>query len=156
MKRVAFDLGAARIGIAASDETGRIAFARGALARRERRRDLEALARVVREEGAAEVVVGLPLCEDGSEGEAALSTRRFAARLESTLGLRVVFQDERHSTLEAAEVLRSLGLDARRARGRIDAEAARVILQRYLDGEGRGPTASDAAAGAASDAGSRA
>jgi putative Holliday junction resolvase len=139
-RRLGLDLGEARIGIAASDEGATMAFARGVLERRGPARDLQELLRLTRAEGAVEVVIGLPLRADGSEGDRARRARRFARRLEATLrggegggGIAVILADERLSTVEAEANLRQAGLDARQQRGRIDAEAARVLLQRYLD-----------------------
>ena len=133
MKRVGIDLGSVRIGVSASDETGAIAFARRVLRREGTRKDLEKLRAIVVEEGASEVVVGHPLRSDGSEGDRALAARRFAEGLALALGVPVKLWDERHSTLEAEAGLRELGRSAKQARGKVDAEAARVILQRYLD-----------------------
>jgi putative Holliday junction resolvase len=132
-RRIGLDVGRVRIGVAASDEDGRLAFARTVVARRTWRQDLEHLRRLVEAEGAVEIVVGLPLRTDGSEGAAAGSARRFARRVAEATGLEVVLVDERMSSVEAGEGLRAAGLDQRRARARVDAEAARVILQRHLD-----------------------
>jgi len=129
VKRLALDLGTVRIGIAASDDDGRLAFARQVLHRRGARRDLPDLVRVAQAEEVTEIVVGLPLNADGSEGEAAAAARRFGARLAAASELPVVFQDERYSTCEAAENLRAIGSRRRL----LDAEAARIILQSYLD-----------------------
>lgn len=133
MKSLGLDWGKSRIGIAASDEDGVLAFARKSLTRRGLRRDLDELVRIAREEAAGQIVLGLPLREDGSDGEAAREVRSAATSIREALGLEVVLWDERYSTREAAERLRELGFDAKRARALIDAEAARGILQGYLD-----------------------
>lgn len=75
------------------------------------------------------VVVGLPLTLDGEEQPASQQSRRFAHQLEGRFRVRVVLVDERGSSMEAQRILGSHAPD--------DAMAAAVILQRYLDGEGR-------------------
>jgi putative Holliday junction resolvase len=70
---------------------------------------------------------------DGSEGASARLARAFAPKLASALGVPVALFDERLSTFEAESRLRERGLSAREQRGVIDAEAAAVILQGWLD-----------------------
>jgi putative Holliday junction resolvase len=82
-------------------------------------------------------VVGLPLNMDGTEGSSARLARAFAATLAARLGVPVDLQDERLSTFEASTRLRDQGLSAREQKGVIDAEAAAVILQGWLDGRQR-------------------
>jgi putative Holliday junction resolvase len=82
-------------------------------------------------------VVGLPLNMDGTEGEAARLARGFAQKLAAALAIPVELFDERLSTFEAETRLRDRGFSAKDRRARVDAEAAAVILQGWLDqGEG--------------------
>jgi putative Holliday junction resolvase len=81
------------------------------------------------------LVVGLPLALDGTEQPASRIARRFAAQLQQRYGLPVVLVDERHSSQEAARRFaagRAAGLKRRRDAAAIDAEAAAVILERWL------------------------
>ena len=78
-------------------------------------------------------VVGLPLNMDGTEGGSARLARAFAGKLGDRLGLPVEFHDERLSTFEASTRLRQQGFPARDQKRLIDAEAAAVILQGWLD-----------------------
>ncbi|MDW2980533.1 MAG: Holliday junction resolvase RuvX [Rhodanobacter sp.] len=81
------------------------------------------------------LVVGLPLTLDGAEQPASRRARRFAAQLQQRYGLPVVLVDERHSSQEAAQrfaAARAAGLKRRRDAADIDAEAAAVILERWL------------------------
>jgi putative holliday junction resolvase len=81
------------------------------------------------------LVVGLPLALDGSEQAASRNARRFAAQLGQRYGLPVVLVDERHSSQEAAQrfaAARAVGLKRRRDAIAIDAEAAAVIVERWL------------------------
>jgi putative holliday junction resolvase len=79
-------------------------------------------------------VVGLPFNMDGTEGPSARLARAFAPRLASALGVPVDLFDERLSTFEAEQRLRARGVSARDMKGQVDAEAAAVILQEWLDG----------------------
>jgi putative Holliday junction resolvase len=83
----------------------------------------------------AQLVVGLPLRLDGTEGEAARRARRFAERLRTRTGLPVVLWDERMTTLAAGRVLREAGVRGVKQRKAIDSIAAALILQSYLDAE---------------------
>jgi putative Holliday junction resolvase len=83
------------------------------------------------------LVVGLPLTLDGGEQAASRNARRFAAQLRERYGLPVVLVDERHSSQEAAQrfaAARAAGLKRRRDADAIDAEAAAVIVERWLSG----------------------
>ena len=90
--------------------------------------------------GAEGLVVGLPLQEDGSDSDWTAEVRTFAARLEERSSLPVFLIDERFSSIEAEARIRSIGLKrrARRDKGRVDAGAAAVFLQDWLDGRDAG------------------
>jgi putative Holliday junction resolvase len=96
---------------------------------------MEALTELVRREGVDHAVVGLPLNADGSEGSQARRARNFAHVAQRVLGVPVSLWDERLSTQEAESILRAQGRNVARLRrrGQIDAVAAAVILQDYLD-----------------------
>lgn len=85
------------------------------------------------------LVVGLPLTLEGAEQAASRRARDFAAQLVQRYGLPVAFVDERHSSQEAARrfaTARAAGLKRRRDAASIDAEAAAVILERWLSEAG--------------------
>jgi putative Holliday junction resolvase len=126
------DLGAARIGVAVSDEDRRIAIAIGTV-HTGAPKDLRSIAALVRENGVATVVVGEPLMMSGQAGEAARHAREFADALRAVLDIPVELVDERLTTVEAERRLAGAGVDARRRRGVVDQVAATVILQAYLD-----------------------
>jgi putative Holliday junction resolvase len=101
--------------------------------RRSKAEDWQVIARLVREHQVDTVVVGKPLNMDGSEGFAAQRVVRYAQRLAAALAemgleIRLVFWDERLSTVEAEQKLQ-----AGKGNAGIDAAAAAVILQGYLD-----------------------
>ena len=94
---------------------------------------LDRLADLAREHGATAAVVGLPVSLSGAEGPAAERARTFAAEVGSRLGLPVHLVDERLSTVAAGRALAAGGTRGRRAARTIDASAAAVILQAWLD-----------------------
>jgi putative Holliday junction resolvase len=132
---IAIDLGARRIGVAVTDGLGLTAQPLETVPRRGGKRDLDAIAALVRTHGAVRIVVGLPLGPDGELGRAVKSAEAFAARLREAIGLPVELVDESFSTVEAEEVL--LAADVSRARRRevVDKMAAAVILRRWLDAQ---------------------
>ncbi len=134
MRVLALDLGSKRVGVAVSDLTGMIAAPLTVLHRSgSRRRDHEAIARVVAEEEAGLVVVGLPLNMDGSHGPAAAAADDEARALATVVGVPVVTIDERRTTVTAEQVLARRGVRAKDRRAVVDQVAAAVILQHYLD-----------------------
>jgi putative Holliday junction resolvase len=136
MRYLGLDFGRARIGLALADDVLRTARAHATVPRRGEAADLDAIAEVAAQYEVTRAVVGLPLHMDGSEGNSARLARAFAASLATRLALPVELHDERLSTFEASQRLRDQGLSARDQKGVIDAEAAAVILQGWLDGRG--------------------
>lgn len=130
---LALDVGAARIGVAASDESELLASPRAVIRRRSDAAAVEAILRAVAEAGAGQVVVGLPVSFDGQLHAQAQAVRRFAEKLRARLTVPLVYADETLSTVRAEEQLRASGLRGDKIRERIDAAAAAVILQEYLD-----------------------
>jgi putative Holliday junction resolvase len=133
MRYLGIDVGRARIGVALADGLLRTARPLRVVERRGDVPDLAVIAEVAEEYEVTEAVVGLPLNMDGTEGASAAFARRFAAKLGEALGVPVVLQDERLSTFEAESRLRERGLSVKESRAQVDAEAAAVILQDWLD-----------------------
>ncbi len=131
------DYGERRIGIAASDPDGKLAFPVEVHVEGRDGSVLARLADLAHERGAVGVVVGLPLTADGREGDLAGKARRFADRVAEALGLPVTLSDERYSSQEAARWIGLRGRPARR--GEVDAAAAQIILQQELDRRQAGP-----------------
>jgi putative Holliday junction resolvase len=125
------DVGERRIGVACSDPTGTLASPWAVIRRGSRAEDFMALARLVQERRAVAVVVGHPLNMNGSEGPQARRVARYARALAERLAIPVVLWDERLSTEIALEKRRLVKTSGRPAP--VDAEAAAVILQDYLD-----------------------
>lgn len=135
MRYLGVDLGRARIGLALADDVLRQARPFRVVTRRGEAQDLATIAAAAGEYEVERAVLGLPLNMDGSEGPAARLSRAFAPKLAAALGVPVDLFDERLSTFEAETRLRDRGISAKDARARVDAEAAAVILQGWLDRE---------------------
>ena len=133
MRIIGLDHGSRRIGVAIGDTETGMAFARLAIRRRNLDHDLALIGELCTGEEASQVVVGLPLNMDGTEGPQAAAAREFGERVRG-IGLGVAYEDERLTSWEAAERMGSGGGRARRESGELDSEAARLILQQYLDG----------------------
>jgi putative Holliday junction resolvase len=139
MRILALDVGERRVGVAISDPTATIARPLETLERGSREEHFCAVARLVREHAVERVVVGRPLSLDGTVGPQARRVDRYTEALAEHLEVPVTPWDERYSTARADEILRATRSEKakRRARsnGEIDAIAAAVILQSYLDSE---------------------
>ena len=135
------DWGARRIGLALSDETQTIAQPLTTLTRRAGRRfPMSRLLVLLEERGVAGVIVGLPLDAAGSEGEAAAAARTLAADVARRSGRPVALWDERFTTARALQSVREMGGTTRGRKGDLDALAAAVLLQHYLDARRGGAT----------------
>jgi putative Holliday junction resolvase len=134
------DLGERRIGLAGSDPSGVLATPLRTVVRSgDPDADRAAVVAAAEELGAAVIVVGLPRSLSGREGPAARKARAEAAalaeRAEAAGGITVVLHDERFTTREAQRALRAGGTRARDQRDQIDAAAAAVLLQSWIDAQ---------------------
>ena len=135
------DYGERRIGLAVSDPSGTIAQPLPTLTRRAGKRPpVQAIARTAAEWQVDAIVVGLPLTLEGDDSDWTRETRAFAARLGERAGVPVHLIDERMTSVRAEQAVRSLGLrrSAREDKTRVDAAAAMLILQAFLDRSDRG------------------
>jgi putative holliday junction resolvase len=126
------DLGQARIGVAVSDPERVVAVPVGTV-RTGAPGDIKAIAALVREYDATEIVVGHPIGLSGEPGRAADHALKFAEALRGFLGLPVSLQDERLTTVQAERGLADAGVRGRARRNVVDQAAATLILQAYLD-----------------------
>jgi putative holliday junction resolvase len=132
--RIGIDPGDARIGVARSDPSGFLATPVETVRRGSG--DLRRIARIVVEEEAVEVVVGLPRSLSGGEGPAAAKVRDFAAGLARRVApVPVRLVDERLTTVSAEAMLRDRGKKDQQRRAVVDMAAAVMILQHALDTE---------------------
>ncbi|MDT0316718.1 MULTISPECIES: Holliday junction resolvase RuvX [unclassified Streptomyces] len=135
-RRLAVDVGEARIGVASCDPDGVLATPVETVPGRDVPAAQRRLAELVAEYEPLEVIVGLPRSLAGGEGPAAARVRAFAqetARRVAPVPVRLV--DERMSTVTAARAMRASGVSAKKGRSRIDQAAAVVILQNALESE---------------------
>lgn len=131
---LALDVGTRTIGVARAHAQGpALATPLLVLSRQGVRRDVERLLALCREQSATAIVVGLPYDLAGDEGRSARLARQVGDALAEASRLPVHYQDERFTTVEASARLRSAGHDSRAQRAVIDAAAAAVILQDWLD-----------------------
>jgi putative Holliday junction resolvase len=139
MRVLGVDFGEKRVGLAVSDPSGTIATALETVQRRTGKRPpLAEIERIGRSLGVEHVVVGLPLDLRGDENEWCREVRDFGRRLGERLGVGVSFVDERMSSVRAERAVRGSGLKKgqREQKGRVDAAAAQLILQAWLDAPG--------------------
>jgi len=130
---VGIDPGTRRVGVAIGHTGTGIATPYEVWPRRGEPSLVTRLRACVAEWEAERVVMGLPRGLDGSDGPAAQAARGLAAELEAGVGVPVELHDERFSTVTAQASLQRGGLDTRRSRKVVDAVAAAVILQSWLD-----------------------
>lgn len=131
------DYGMRRVGLALSDPTGTLASPLTTLRRRRGKRPpVAAVAELARTHEAEGIVVGLPLTLRGEEDDWCAEVRRFGEALAERTGLPVTWVDERFTSVQAERAVRSAGLprSEREDKARVDAGAAAVILQTWLDG----------------------
>jgi putative holliday junction resolvase len=136
------DVGERRIGVARSDPTGLLASPLTTVLRPSDKAAIDAIGRLALESDATVLVVGLPLGSEGELTDQAARVQAFGRKLRSLPGIRVVFWDERFTT-ETAQAALLAGRSPRGGapsahrreaeRRRLDAAAAAVILQDYLD-----------------------
>ncbi len=135
MRLLGVDFGTKRIGLAVADAEHGIASPRPPLtASGKLRTDAEAIRLVVSRESVDRVVLGLPIEESGDEGKMARIARQLAQHLVS-IGIQVDLVDERLTSVESDRALRDQGLKASMRRKRRDAEAAILILERFMHGQ---------------------
>ncbi len=137
MRVLAIDPGDKRIGVALSDATGTIAQPLSVIGHVSRALDAAAIAQLAREQGAAEIIVGQALDEEGDAGPQARKAARLAEAIRSQTDLPVTLWDESSSTQIARETRMEMGVARRKRRGHLDDLAAAVILQSYLDARDR-------------------
>ena len=130
---MAIDYGDAHTGIAISDPTGFLAGTTTTIHSRKAEVVLDELARLVGEHRVERLVMGFPRNMDGTEGPRAQLYRDFAARVAQATGLEPVLWDERRTTVDAHRILFDAGKNAKKRKQTVDAVAAALILEGYLD-----------------------
>ena len=132
-KVMALDVGTKRIGIALSDFLLMLANGHSYIPREPEDKAIEAIYKIAKENRVEKIVVGVPLNMDGSEGESALSAREFSEILSTRTQAEVLLQDERSTTVSAHGYLNVTDTRGKKRKAVVDAVAATIILQDYLD-----------------------
>lgn len=127
------DVGSKRIGVAGCDGTGLIATGITTIERSSFERDVEKLRDLVTQREVQVLVVGLPYSLDGTIGFQARTVQKLAGRLARALQLPLEYVDERHTSLEAEELLKAERRSPSLNKALIDRKAAAIILQQWLD-----------------------
>lgn len=131
-----FDFGLARIGVAVGELETAQASPLATISAEAAAQRFAAIGKLIAEWRPVALVVGIPVHLDGTEHEMSARCRRFANQLHGRFGLPVAQVDERLSSAEAEGRLRDAGLDRWQARkGVLDAAAAQIILQHFLDAQ---------------------
>ena len=134
MRMLALDVGEKRIGVAVSDEAGKVALPVDTVVRGESlENDLVQIAEIAQSRGAQRIVIGLPTSLKGQPGPAAQQMTAFAAALRQATPVEVVLWDERLTTVIAERAIRMAGVRRSQRRQHIDQVAAALILQSYLE-----------------------
>ena len=133
MKILGLDYGDARTGLSVSDPTGMLAGSPSVIHEWNRDKLLDKLCDYIAQNQIDEIVLGHPKNMDGSAGERAQKCEALAEDLRVRTGLPVILWDERRTTVAAHQILHASGKKAKKHRQTVDAVAASLILQGYLD-----------------------
>ena len=133
MRILAVDPGEKNLGIAVSDPTGTIAAPNTVIPHRSKAEDAARIAALAEENGCGTIVVGIAWSADGGETESSRRARNLAAEIRRRSELPVVLWDEAGSTQTARETAIEMGVPRKKRGGHLDAQAAAVVLQSYLE-----------------------
>ena len=133
MRVMAIDYGDAHTGVALSDPTGFLTGTTTTIHSWRQEVVVDRLAQLIEEHRPDEVVLGFPKNMDGTDGRRADLYRGLAAQLEEATGMKIILWDERRTTIDAHQILFNQGKDGRKRKKIVDAVAASLILENYLD-----------------------
>ena len=139
MKRImGIDFGDARTGVAMSDLLCSLVGSTAVVPSRNVEKAIADIVRMAKENEVGQIVVGLPRNMDGTEGVRAELCREFADKLQQATGLPVIMWDERRTTVEAHNILSQHNYHGQKRKNTVDAVAASLILEGYLNSLHRG------------------
>lgn len=133
MRILAIDPGKKNIGIAISDPSGTIAAPLRVILHTARAADAAAIAQLIQEHSAGLIVMGQSLDENNQPTIEGRRAARLAGAIRVQIQIPIVFWDESHSTQNARQTRRAMGVSRKKRRGHLDDLAATIILQSYLD-----------------------
>lgn len=138
MKKImGIDYGDARTGVAISDLLCTIVGSTCVVPSRNTEKAIADIVKLAHDNMVGEIIVGLPRNMDGSEGVRAELCREFAGKLAEATGLPVKMWDERRTTVEAHNILSQHNYHGKKRKNTVDAVAASLILEGYLNSRGR-------------------
>ena len=137
-KIMGIDYGDARTGVALSDLLCSIVGSTTVVPSRNKEKAIADIVRIAKENAVGMIVVGLPRNMDGSEGPRAELCRQFAQELAEATGIEVTMWDERRTTVEAHNILSQHNYHGQKRKNTVDAVAASLILEGYLNSLKRG------------------
>ena len=140
MRYLGLDLGTRSLGLSISDETRTIANTLKTIKYNENDYNylLGELSKVVIEFDISKMILGLPKNMNNTLGERAMITLEFKSMLEKEFNINVIMEDERLTTVEATNYMLQADISRKKRKKKIDALAANIILQSYLDKENGG------------------
>ena len=137
MKIMGIDYGDARTGVAISDLLCSIVGSTYVVPSRNTEKAIADIVKLIQDNGVGEIVVGLPKNMNGTEGPRAELCRAFAEKLKEITGWPVILWDERRTTVEAHNILSMHNYHGQKRKNTVDAVAASLILEGYLQFRGR-------------------
>ena len=138
MKKImGIDYGDARTGIAVSDLLCSIVGSTTVIHSRNDEKTIAKICELIQQNQVGEIVLGLPKNMNGTEGPRAELCREFAKKLEEATGIPVTMWDERRTTVEAHNILSQHNYHGKKRKDTVDAVAASLILEGYLNFRGR-------------------
>ena len=137
MKIMGIDYGDARTGVAISDLLCSIVGSTFVVPSRNTEKAIADIVKLAKDNMVGQIVVGLPRNMDGTEGTRAELCREFGAKLQEATGLPVTMWDERRTTVEAHNILSQHNYHGKKRKNTVDAVAASLILEGYLNSRGR-------------------
>ncbi len=135
VKYLALDVGDRRVGAAIGNSELRVATPIQVVERKSLEQDAHAFSDIVSKYGVDQLIVGLPRNMDETVGPQAATVRAYAEKIAQALNLPLTLWDERLTTIDATARLASTGAHGKKSRRTLDAIAASVILQDYLDSQ---------------------
>lgn len=135
MKYIGLDVGNRRVGVAFGDSDLQIATPVDVIMRASPEQDAQTIAGLMREYDASQLIVGLPRNMDSSQGAQAEAVIEYAEEIAERISVPVIFWDERLTTVEATKRTHETGARGKKSRRGLDALAAAVLLQDYLDSQ---------------------
>jgi len=135
MSILGLDVGAKRVGVAKTDELGMFAHGIAVIEREPHDRFLAALKHIITESTITKIIVGLPLTLSGEAGPAVETITAFIEMLKASVPLPIETWDERLTTKEASRYMHGTALSGSKKKHKIDALAAQIMLQQYLDAQ---------------------